>query len=159
MAAPRKPASLTPEEVERSLAGEGAAPIYLLEGSEGVLRDRVIHGLKEKLVAPGFELFNYRNLEPSGLDAFALADEMRVIPRGGGRRVVVISPAEALLKDHLKALGEYAADPAPSTCLVLVAGELKEGIRKAFERAVVVDCSSPWEDRIPALLDAEARRL
>src|SRR5260221_6378278 len=154
MAAPRKSEARTPEEIERSIAGGDVEPVYVLEGTEGVLRDRVLQALKAKLLAPGFEAFNYRTVEPSGLDAVELADEMRVLPMGGGRRLVVVSPADALLKDHLKALGEYAADPSPATCLVLAAGELKETTRKAFDRAVVVDCSSPWEDRIPALLDA-----
>jgi DNA polymerase-3 subunit delta len=159
MAAPRRSDAGTPEEIERSIAGGRAEPVYVLEGSEGVLHDRVLHALKEKLLAPGFEAFNYRSLEPSGLDAYALADEMRVLPMGGGKRLVVISPADSLLKDHLKALGAYAADPSPASCLVLVAGDVKEGMRKAFEKAAWVDCSSPWEDRIPALLDVEARRL
>lgn len=161
MAAPRKAvsAALTPDDVERSLAAGEAAPVYLLAGGEGVLRDRVLRVLREKLVLEGFEAFNYRNLEPSGLDTRALADEMRVLPMGGGRRLVVISPADALLKDHLRDLGEYAAHPSPASCLVLAAPEAKEALRKAFEKAVVVDCSSPWEDRVPAHLDAEARSL
>jgi len=153
-------AAMTPEEVERSLAGKGgAAAIYLLLGEEGLLRDRVVRALKAKLVAAGFEAFNYRNLEPSGLDAAALAEEMRVLPMGGGSRLVVIEPAESLTKEALKPLGEYAADPSPATCFVLIASEAKEGLKKAFEGAVVVDCSSPWEDRIPAILDGEARTL
>jgi len=156
----RKPAqSLTPDEAIRGVASPGAAPVYALLGVEGVLRDRVLHALRESLIDREFEAFNYRSVEPAGLDAGALVEEMRVIPMGGGRRVVVIEPAEALLKDQLKALGEYAADPAPSTCLVLVASEAKEGFRRAFERAMIVDCSSPWEDKIPAHLETEARSL
>jgi DNA polymerase-3 subunit delta len=161
MPAPRRAAgeSLKPAEVERVLAAREAAPVYLLLGVEAVHRDRALAALKKSLIAPGFELFNYRSLAPAGLDAEALAVEMRVLPMGGGRRLIVISPAEDLLKDQVKALGEYAADPSPATCLVLVAGELKETQRKAFAGAVTVDCSSPWEDRVPEHLAEEARSL
>jgi DNA polymerase III subunit delta len=157
----RRPAAggLKPQDLERSLAASASAPVYLLAGGESVLRDRALRALKGRVVAAGLESFNYRSLEPSGLDAISLSEEMRVLPMGGGGRLVVIGPAESLGKDQLKALSAYAADPSSFTCLVLVAGEVKETLRKAFEGAVEVDCSSPWEDRIPALLSDEAAAL
>ncbi len=78
---------------------------------------------------------------------------------GGGGRLVVIRGAEKLLKYQITALAAYAADPAPETCLVLTLDQLKETLAKALAGATTVDCGSPWEDRIPALLAEEARRL
>ena len=151
--------ALAPLDLERRLAGSSAAPVYLVEGPEAVLRDRALAALRARVVAEGFEAFNYRRLEPAGLDGDALAEEMRVLPMGGGRRLVVIEPAEAIAKEPLKALAAYASDPAPLTCLALVAGETRDALRKAFPSAVVVDCSSPYQDRLPDLLAAEARDL
>jgi DNA polymerase-3 subunit delta len=161
MAAGRKaaPEALTAAEAVKRIAAAEPAPVYLLAGPESVLRDRVLGALRERLVDPSFAAFNHRSLDPSGLDAAALAVEMRVLPMGGGRRLVVVGPAEDLLKDQVKALSEYAADPSPATCLVLAAGEAKETFKKAFPAAVVVDCSSPWEDRLPDMLAEEARAL
>lgn len=155
----RGSARLSPRELESRIAGQAPAPVYLLVGEEAVLRDRALKALRDRCVDPEFQAFNCRTLNPSGLDGATLAQELRVMPMGGGARLVVIEPAEKLLKDQLKALEEYAADPSPATCLVLVAGELKEGLKKAFRNAVGVECGSPYEDRIPAQLMDEARRL
>lgn len=143
----------------RSLAGGDPAPVYLLAGPEAVLRDRALEALRARVVEAGSEAFNYRRVEPRELDAQALAVEMRDFPMGGGGRLVVIASAEDLLKDQVKTLADYAADPSPRTTLVLVAAEVKETLKKAFDTAVVVDCSSPWEDRIPDLLVEESRAL
>jgi len=159
MAASPRADAMTPEDLERALGSGPPAAVYFVEGAEGVLRDRAIAALRERLVAPGFEAFNYRSLAPGGLDAAALADELRNLPMGGGLRVVVISPADSLTKEQLKDLSEYAADPSRSTCLVIAAIDPKESVRKAFEGATKIDVSSPWEDKVPAYLEAEARRL
>ncbi|MBI3450455.1 MAG: DNA polymerase III subunit delta [Acidobacteria bacterium] len=159
MAASSRSDALTPEELERALGAGPPAAIYFVAGEEGVLRDRVTAALRARLIAPGFEAFNYRNLSPGGLDAAALADEMRNLPMGGGRRLVVISPADSLTKEQLKGLAEYAGDPSPSTCLVIAAFDPKETVRKAFDGATKIDVSSPWEDKVPAYLEAEAKRL
>lgn len=154
-AAPRIAAA----EAEAAIARSGPAPVYLLAGPEAVLRDRIVAALRARVVVPEFEAFNFRVLSPAGLDGPGLAGELRVLPMGGGGRLVVLGPGEKLLKDPIGALGDYAADPAPSTCLVVWAGEVKEALRKALAGAVAVDCGSPWEDRIPAHLMEEARAL
>jgi len=150
---------MTLQDLERALASSDPAPVYLIAGPEVVLRDRAIRALRGHVIDPAFEAFNFRSVEPSGLDAASIVEEMRVLPMGGGRRLVVIAPAEDLLKDQVKTLGEYAGSPAPHTCLVLAAAEVKESLRKAFEKAVLVECASPWEDRLPALLATEAKDL
>lgn len=150
---------LTPEELERALAKGTAAPVYLLHGPEAVLRDAALRALKAKVVRPEYEAFNYRTAEPSGLDAVALAEELRAFPMGEGGRLVVVSPAEGLLKDQISALAEYASDPSPASCLVLVAGEMKESLKKLAAGAVTIDCGSPYEDHIPAHLAARAKEL
>ncbi len=153
------PQALKPSDLERTLLSSPPAAVYLLSGPEPVLVDRALRALKERCVESEFEAFNFRRIEPAGLDAAALAEAMRVLPMGGGLRLIVIAPADGLLKDHLKALGAYAAAPSPTTCLVLAAAEADATLRKAFEGAVEVDCSSPWEERVPEILEAEARSL
>jgi len=150
---------ISPEELERRLGRGPAEPVYLLSGSEALLRDAALRALKAKVVQAEFEPFNYTNADPAGLDALALAQEMRILPMGGGGRLVVVSPAEGLLKEQIKALAEYAADPNPATCLVLAAAEMKESLRKPFPKAVVVDCSSPYEDHLAAHLPVLAKSL
>jgi DNA polymerase-3 subunit delta len=150
---------ITPSALARNLAEGRPAPVYLLVGGEAILRDQALEALKRKQVDEEFEQFNYRTLTPSGLDASALVQELRVLPMGGGGRLVVIEPAEKLLKDQVKVLEGYGSDPSPGTCLVLVAGEAKDPLRRAFGGAVSVDCGSPWEDRIPGHLMEEAQAL
>jgi DNA polymerase-3 subunit delta len=149
--------SLSPAQLARRLETSEAAPVYLIAGSEAVLRDRALAAIRDKVISGEFGAFNYRNLVPSGLDVAALTEEMQVLPLGGGRRLVVIGPAEALGKECVRLLGAYAADPSQDTCLVLVAAEVRESLRKAFQGAVVVDCTPPYEEKLPGHL-AEAAR-
>ncbi len=152
-------AALSPAQLERQLESSEAATVYVIAGSEAVLRDRALAAIRKRVVSGEFGAFNYRNLEPSGLDAAALTEEMQVLPLGGGRRLIVIGPAEALGKESLRRLGAYAADPSPATCLVLVAAEARESLRKAFQGAVVVDCAPPYEERLPGHLGETAREI
>jgi DNA polymerase-3 subunit delta len=149
--------TLSPAQLARQLESSEAAPVYLIAGAEALLRDRALAAIREKVISGEFGAFNYRNLEPSGLDAAVLAEEMQVLPLGGSRRLVVLGPAEALGKESLRLLGAYAENPSPATCLVLVAAEVKESLRKAFRGAVVVDCAPPYEEKLPGHL-AEAAR-
>jgi DNA polymerase-3 subunit delta len=150
---------ISPGELDRALVSSEAAPVYLLLGPEVVMRDRALAALREKVVEGEFGAFNYRSIEVAGLDATALSAEMRVLPMGGGRRLIVLGPADRLLKDQLKALASYADDPSPATCFVVVANEAKEALIKALAGAVVVDCSTPYEDRIPGELESTARSM
>ncbi len=146
-------------DLEGALERGKASPVYILAGPEAFLRDRALAALKRRWVSPEFEAFNYHLLEPSGWSGDAFVQELRVLPMGEGGRLMVVLGAERLVKEQITALEAYASDPAPETCLVFVVEELKETLRKAIPRGVVVDCGSPWEDRIPALLSEEARRL
>lgn len=154
--APRK---ITPEDLESALDRGKPAAVYVLAGPEAVLRDRCLAALKRRCVLPEFELFNYRILPAAGLEGEGLVQELRSLPMGGGSRLVVLQEAERLVKDQITALAAYAAEPAPETCLVLLAATVKETLAKALSGAAMVDCSAPWEDRIPGLLSGEARRL
>jgi DNA polymerase III delta subunit len=160
MAASRKaPPKITPADLVRALAKGVRAPIYVLAGPESVLRDQCLKALKRDLIDPEFESFNYRMMEPSGLHGTSFSEELHLLPMGGGSRLLVISPADGFLKDQLASLTAYAADSASTGHLVLVVGALKEGLKKAVAGAVFIDCSSPYEDKLPQLLASQAKEL
>lgn len=96
--------------------------LYVFYGEEAYLRDHYLAQLKEKLVTPGMEGFNFHALEGKGLDVQELEGAVNTPPvMSGGKLICVrdfdLYKADAPARGRLEEL--FSALPA-DCCLVFV---------------------------------------
>ncbi len=104
------------------------APVYFFTGEENFLKREAVAALLKLLIAPEQKDFNYALLYGKDTTANQVLDQAQALPFMGEKRLVVLQEIEKLSdKDKLR---DYLADPNPSTCLVLVAGNLDQRARK-----------------------------
>lgn len=159
---PRTPASRPSSdpiaELRASLArGAPPAPVYLLHGNEPLLLDRA-EAIITRAASGGEEgAVDRQVLDAEETDARAIVLAASAFPMLGGRRLVVVRNAEKLsAADPLVA---YLDDPSPTTTLVLATpkADFRQSLFQALRaRAVVVECRTPWEDRIGGWIESEA---
>jgi len=99
-------------------------PFYVLFGKEGYFVRQAVARLKERIL-PSQDLHellydSFYGPEVNGAD---LADLCRTMPFFERSRLVLVWDADKLKETDQKEIRRYAEDPAPFTCMVLVAGE------------------------------------
>jgi DNA polymerase III delta subunit len=96
-------------------------PVYLLGGSDAPKVARAVARLRARFPADAVERLTAP--ESSGPDAVAACNALGLF--GGGGRLVEVSRVELWKAADVRAIAEYAANPAPDTVLALVAEEMK----------------------------------
>ncbi|MFZ5826652.1 MAG: DNA polymerase III subunit delta [Bacillota bacterium] len=117
-------------------------PVYLVYGGEDFLKEELFRALRAAIVQPETADFNYHVLDPSAdqlSQALALAQTQ---PFFAERRLVVVKDCPAIVPSRKKAddegdgddekpaggadeaLLQYLKAPAPSTCLLFLAGSI-----------------------------------
>jgi DNA polymerase III subunit delta len=139
------------------------APVYLLVGDDEVGKSAALEALSS-LVAEQDRAFNVQRFYANETDVGDVVAAARTLPFLGGRRVIVLLRAEAVLKakgrpasDDEEAadpeageqgpgetgeLERYLQSPSPETCLVIVAADVNRATRigKALvKQATVVE--------------------
>jgi DNA polymerase-3 subunit delta len=135
---------MTPEQVERQAKAGELLPVYLVAGEEQLLRDRVVSELQKAALDGGLPDFNEDKFTAGEAPIDRVLTAARTLPMMARRRFVLVRSLErwdARQGDGdserddgeptapLDRLAEYAQDPSPSTCVVLVANKL-DGRRK-----------------------------
>lgn len=137
-------------EFERNLQAGKLAPIYVLEGKEGYLREQAVKRLLEVAVDAGLRDFNYARISVSDGDlgkALALA---RQFPMISARRMVVVTDFEAVNDDRqLELLKDYLRAPGDTTVLTFVSAGLdnRRAIATALRKAATVVNFDPLEEK------------
>jgi DNA polymerase-3 subunit delta len=158
----QKPTYRKPEDpfgpLRASLAGGAASPLYLVHGSEALLADRAVDMIERAVLADDRSGMNREVFAGEEADARSVALSAAAYPMLGSRRLVILRDAEKL--GDTGPLEAYAADPNPGTALVVVSR--KPDFRKKLfqvlkDRAVVVECKTPYDDRIAAWIEGEAK--
>jgi DNA polymerase-3 subunit delta len=169
---------VTPEEAIEKAKGGQVAPIYLLTGDEAYLVERVVATLREAAIAGGPAQLNEEKLVAGEVDADRVISASRTLPMMSRRRLVLVRSLErwdARPQDDggsrtdepepgransLDRLADYAQDPAPTTCLVLVATKI-DGRRKLMAAARkggwLVVCEPLARGALPPFVMREAR--
>jgi len=157
--------------IARLTKAKGAASLLLL-GSDAYLRDAVRERAIEASVEPAvrnWAVSRYSADEGEFSDALAQA---RTVPMLARRQVVIVADVEAVEKmaeeereAEAQNLGEYLADPAPFTVLILEARELDRRTNFAkmlLDQAFVVSAELPDDPhervRMAAMLAAQMAR-
>jgi DNA polymerase-3 subunit delta len=96
-------------------------PVYLIYGSEELLLARAEKRLRDRLAAVADLDFNMETFDGDSSSAADIVNAANTMPFMSERRLVVVHDVDKLDTAALEALAAYAKDPAPYTCLVLVA--------------------------------------
>jgi len=145
-------------DLRASLASDGPGPCYLLYGNEPFLIDRAAAMITRAAVGGDDTGMNQEVFSGEDSDARSIAVAAAAYPMLGERRLVVVRETEKL--GDPGPLTSYLADPNPTTTLVFISAKpdfrqkLFQGIR---ERARLVECRTPYDDRIAAWIESEVR--
>jgi DNA polymerase-3 subunit delta len=141
-----------------SIGKGGAAPLYLVHGAEPLLASRAVEMIEKAVTGGDPAAMDREIFAGEEADARSVALSAAAYPMLGARRLVIVREAEKL--GDTGPLEAYIADPSPTTTLVVVSR--KPDFRKKLfqalkERALVVECRTPYDERIAAWIDAEVR--
>lgn len=110
---------MTWREFQKELAAGSVAPVYLFYGQEKYLIARAVEALKNKLLGPGAELFDYQEFEGKEINPENLLSATQTPPVLSIRRLIVVKDVPL----NEEALLTSLSPPCSTTCLVLLAGE------------------------------------
>lgn len=143
-----------------SLCPETVAPVYLLHGPERFFIDQVIARLKALVLSGPMADFNFQSLKAETTSGGEIVGRAREIPMMAAKRLVVIENGHKLTVKDLEALGPYWEQPAPETCMVIVADKLdlrKGAFAKANKRGLVYKAEPIKEKQIIPFLRARSK--
>ena len=147
---------MTPDQAIAEAAKGTLRPVYFLAGAEHFLRDRVVHELRKAALGTGVAAFNEDKFTAGETDIDRVLAAARTVPMMAPARFVLLrqlerwdNASESTAKEGptgaspYEKLAAYAADPIPSTCLVLTTQKL-DGRRKlsahAKKEGYLVEC-------------------
>ncbi|MEE9615249.1 MAG: DNA polymerase III subunit delta [Thermodesulfobacteriota bacterium] len=138
-------------------------PLLYLYGEEDYLIEEAISEIKAGAFPPegGFDALNYHLYWGKTLAPEEVITAAMTLPAFSPLRVVVVRDANALKADREKLFLEYAGDPSPTTCLVLIANTKKVDKRsKLFkylaEKGWTRSCSRMRAGELPGWVKREA---
>ena len=121
-------------------------PVYVVIGSQDLLRELAVDALTESAVDGERTPFTYERFDGEDADGAQVAMAANLLPMLGGCRVVVVKRAQKLLEKSGE-LQAYIGDPSPSTILVLELEKTPDKRRKAWKAVekttTVVSCDAP----------------
>ena len=141
-------------------------PVYLIYGSEDLRLEQALVRLRNRVAAVADLDFNSETFDSDNADAGAIVAACNTLPFASERRLVIVKNVDRLSREAQEVLAEYAADPSPSTVLVLVAAKLAKNTRlfKAVEKGgVAAEYAAPkkadYPREVQRLLTDKGRRL
>lgn len=134
-------------------------PLYLITGEERFLRDELLRALRKEALAGGLPDFNEDKFTAGEVDVERVLGAARTVPMMANKRLVLVrdidrwdaasgndeSATASTSAGPLDRLAQYAAEPVPTTCVVLTASKL-DGRRKltalAKKQGFLVTCDA-----------------
>ena len=136
------------------------APIYLLTGEESYLIQSALDRLLESALDPSARDFNYAQIDGKGATSEVILNEVQSLPVFSERRLVVLKSADAIQATEANRLTGYLMDPAPTTCLAVVAQKI-DARRTFFQQLTrnhpTVECHRLPEGQLPSWVRTDAR--
>ena len=137
-------------------------PLVYLCGDEKFLVDRALELIKSAMLVPATRDFNYETLQGKEATPAKILACARTLPMMAPRRLIVVRDADQLSADELGQLSSYISNPAPETCLCMIAE--KADLRLKFfnlwkKHGLLLKLDLLSERQLPSFVDAEAKRL
>jgi DNA polymerase III subunit delta len=126
---------ITPQQLERQLASGRLAPVYLIAGSEDLLRLEAADSVRAAARAQGFEREVFEGGQ--GFDWNSLHAAFSAMSLFASRRLLDLRlPTGKPGKEGAALISAYCADPPPDLCLLVSAGDWSRNHEGAWSRAV-----------------------
>lgn len=158
---------MTPDALGAELEAGRIRPVYLLAGSEALLRDDALAAIRTAALAGAPEDFNLDRLDAGATTPAALADALDALPVLAARRLVVLRDADARSPGAQKTVAALAElvprlSERSDTTLVVIAANVDRRarwVRACIAAEALVECESPRSARdLAAFVRAEAKR-
>lgn len=91
-----------------------------------MLLDRALRRLRDRIAEVADLDFNYEAFDGESADASAVVAAANTLPFASERRLVIVRDVDKMNAAGHAVLAEYALDPAPTACLVLVAKRMRK---------------------------------
>lgn len=105
---------------------ESLKPVYLIFGEEDLLLDRALRRLRDRIAEEADLDFNYEAFDGERANADEVVAAANTLPFASERRLVVVRSVDKMDAAGQAVLAEYAKNPAPTACVVLVAKKLRK---------------------------------
>lgn len=131
---------------------EDLKPVYLIFGDEELLLERALHRLRQRVGEVADLDFNFDTFDGESVDPTVVVAAANTLPFASDRRLVVVRNIDKMRADDAAMLVEYARDPAPTACVVLVAKKIPKNSRlyKAVDAlGGVAEYKAPRKHELP----------
>lgn len=133
-------------------------PVYLVYGGESFLESELLRALRDAIVRPQTEAFNYHVIEPRADQLAVALDTAQTMPFFDERRLVIVRDCPAFMPPRrrqdeaqeetaqeagVEPLLAYLKRPVETTCLVFTMGNVdnrKKTTKAAMAAGAVVEC-------------------
>jgi len=146
------------ESIVAALRGGEFPNVLLLTGRDIYTRDAMLAEIHEAAVTEGYEAFDDVVLHGDAASGDEVVLQAEVLPMGGRCRLVRVLRADALREKDAQAVAEYAQNPAPRSCLVLVAEDAKSPIVTALKGTTRLEFPPPRDYQLARWLEMQAAR-
>lgn len=166
-----------PESVLADIKRGRFASVYILFGADSAAADELLAALKQTLVQPGMEAFDFESVHADELEIPILLQHIRQPPVASKRRLVVVRGIDRLSKGRKKKdesdedqaeggqLGELLIGLAalPQGCAVALTCDWSKPLQNALARTglgkFVVDLRQPGAADLASLLHRRSKEL
>jgi DNA polymerase-3 subunit delta len=154
---------MTPEQAIRDAKRGELRPVYLVMGEEIFLADEAIGAISAAADTGPAKGFNHERFIAGECAAESVVAASLTVPMMARQRLVVVTGLERWDKpggDDLDRLADYAANPSPSTVLVLAATKLhgsRKLVRHGKQQGYLVSCQTLPRRDLPAWIRQRAR--
>ena len=114
-----KPDTAAYQKLKQDLKSGTLGSLYVFHGEEAYLRDYYLGQMKQKLLPPGMETFNYHVIQGKEFDLKALAQTVDCLPMIRPRTMIVVNDYD-LFKGDKEGLTAILKDLPDYVCLVFV---------------------------------------
>ena len=114
-----KPDTAAYQKLKQDLKSGTLGSLYVFHGEEAYLRDYYLGQMKQKLLPPGMETFNYHVIQGKEFDLKALAQTVDCLPMMSPRTMIVVNDYD-LFKGDKEGLTAILKDLPDYVCLVFV---------------------------------------
>jgi len=123
--------------IQKGKSIDSLKPVYLIHGQEEKLLEEAVGRLKASFEEEGDLSFSFDQFFGDRDDSQAVIQAAQTLPFMSSKRLILVKNASEFNPSDAKSLAKYIEKPSPTTCLVLVASELKKTspIYKAANKA------------------------
>lgn len=146
------------EAIVAAIKGGKSPGVLLVTGKDVFTRDAALALIHEAVVDEGFEAFDDILLHGESASGDDIVMQSEVLPMGGRCRLIRVKRADALRDKDAEIIAEYAENPSPRTCLVLIAEDGKSPIVTALKGGARLEFPPPRDYQLARWLEMQAAR-